>query len=1565
MRQLVFGGRALACLAFVILAVQLSLHISNPEIEPLEDDSVQYTSQPGNFTDQSSVSGQSPCPPGTYQPLANQTNCQLASPGHFVENNSWASIDAGSKHTCLVMDGGQVSCWGDNSHSQLGNGSSDRRSPILPGSLGVNRTAVEISTGAWFTCALLDDGSVSCWGDNSQGSLGDGTYVTRNTPTPTNSLGANRTAVAITAGHSHACALLDDGSVSCWGWNQFGQLGDGTYANRNMPTPTNSFGANRTATAISAGSTHTCALLNDGTVSCWGYGNHGRLGNVLGNSQWSPTPTNSLGRPAIAISAGTAHTCAILNDNSLSCWGGNAAGQLGDGTTSNRNSPTPVIGLSPNRTVIEVAAGYHHTCAILDDGSVRCWGGNAERDPNYGELGDGANSDSLSPVNLTGHGANLTAISIAAGTHHTCSVFEDGSVGCWGWNSDGQLGIGSFTSKNTSTQTSNLWLVMDAFSDHTGQTTQVQCPTGTYQPNQGQTSCIPASMGHYVPTPGSPSQTACSPGSYQPLASQTFCHPATPGYYVDSPGSHHQMPCPLGEYNTVSGSDSCNASSPGSYSVGNATLNNSFEFGTIGGTFGNWTVLDENNTHYLDIMYNGGLDNLLYCVQPWSLSESHPISGLFSLVAEGNGCDNGLTSIGMSYYSHSNSTFQFDYRVSAETGWDGVYFCWTDGPLAYVNGSVCPNYLRGSGPHGIIYSDSNPGGSPYSYSFVSLNGQNNGTITIPITAGYNNFTFTFGKDGSADHFEDKAWIDNLQVSTILGASSQTECGPGTFQNLSGQSFCHQATPGHYVAGNGSLNQTQCPVGTFQNLSGQSSCNQATPGHYVSSVGSSSQTACTPGTYNPSYGGTNSSFCIGSSPGHYVPGSASDVQYPCGIGTFQNQSNQTQCNLAYPGNYVNYTGAHSQNQCPPGSYQNSYGQSDCNVASPGHYVYGHGAQDQIPCGLGTYQPMQGQSRCLQSSPGHYVRTIASLTQDPCSPGFYQSNYAQASCNASSPGYFVSSHGQANQTSCPAGTYNPDYVSTSQTDCIITSSGHFSLNGSSSQTPCTSGTYQPSSGQGSCIDASPGNYIPAVMSTVQTPCNPGTFQPYHGQSSCLSATGGHYVMAYGSTNQTACDAGTYNPNNGSSSPHDCIFTSPGHFSLSGSTNQTACSPGTFQPMGASQICIDASPGSYVPLSTATAQIPCRTGTYQPHPGQLYCRDASPGHFVSGFGSINQTACPVGTYNQRNGSNSDSDCVDTSPGHYTNETGSSTQLPCDPGSYQPSSGTTACIPAQPGHYTTDSGSSTQQVCLPGTYNPTYGAQNSTSCLDASPGFFVPTVGQASQTPCDYGTYQPVHGMDGCALADLGHYVPATISTSQIAAETDYYVDTSGSSYQTKCPLKHITLDQGSTSVGECLLDSDSDRIPDIEDADDDDDGVLDQNDFCSPGLTGWISGLVTDNDGDGCNDEIEDDDDDNDGVSDASEYDMGTDPLNPDTDGDGFSDQSDTFPLLSSEWEDSDGDGTGDNSDILVNVKRYQDTGDIILDIVALAILSIIATIIVRRSGSDSAPLTDSEKHESEEE
>ncbi len=210
------------------------------------------------------------------------------------------------------------------------------------------------------------------------GQLGDGTTTNRNTPTQTSSLGTDRTAVAITAGHSHTCAILDDGSVSCWGRNNYGQLGDGTTTDRNTPTQTSSLGTDRTAVAITAGHSHTCAILDDGSVSCWGRNTYGGLGDGTNTDRNTPTQTSSLGtdRTAVAITAGDFHTCAILDDGSVSCWGYNGYGGLGDGTTTDRNTPTQTSSLGTDRTAVAITAGHGHTCAFLDDGSVSCWGWN-------------------------------------------------------------------------------------------------------------------------------------------------------------------------------------------------------------------------------------------------------------------------------------------------------------------------------------------------------------------------------------------------------------------------------------------------------------------------------------------------------------------------------------------------------------------------------------------------------------------------------------------------------------------------------------------------------------------------------------------------------------------------------------------------------------------------------------------------------------------------------------------------------------------------------------------------------------------------------------------------------------------------------------------------------------------------------------------------------------------------------------------------------------------------------------------------------------------------------------
>ena len=228
---------------------------------------------------------------------------------------------------------------------------------------GSVKTYSTFATDEYNGCAILDDGSVSCWGIGTYGALGDGTTTNRQTPASTSSLGSGRTAVSIAIGTHNTCAILDDGSVSCWGLNDNGELGDGTTTQRNTPTQTDSLGLGRTAIAISAGYQHTCAILDDGSVSCWGKNEFGRLGDGTVTQRLTPTQTASLGtdRTAVAISAGYQHTCAILDDGSVSCWGYNGNGQLGDGTTKERNTPTQTSRLGTDRNAIAISTGTSHT----------------------------------------------------------------------------------------------------------------------------------------------------------------------------------------------------------------------------------------------------------------------------------------------------------------------------------------------------------------------------------------------------------------------------------------------------------------------------------------------------------------------------------------------------------------------------------------------------------------------------------------------------------------------------------------------------------------------------------------------------------------------------------------------------------------------------------------------------------------------------------------------------------------------------------------------------------------------------------------------------------------------------------------------------------------------------------------------------------------------------------------------------------------------------------------------------------------------------------------------------
>jgi alpha-tubulin suppressor-like RCC1 family protein len=360
----------------------------------------------------------------------------------FGELTGVLAVEAGDMHNCLLAEDRTVQCWGEQSYSKTGAPVDDTidfvATPIDVGLTDV----VAIDGGENHSCALKDDGTLWCWGYNGYGQLGPG-VEDNETAVPVQFAGLTGV-VAFSAGANHTCASLDDGVTHCHGTSSWGVLGHTAplvFAN---------------VTKLAAGQNHTCAIDDMDQVWCFGGDYAGQLG--LG-ARWStPNPVELELANVTQVDTHYDFSCAVTTANDLRCWGENSNYQLGDGTTNDRATP---VNAAPtlDGTVTSVSVGENHSCVIDDSNQTWCWGHG-----DYGQLGDGLGEDSSAPVTaLSG------AVQLASGNLHTCAIDVDQNVWCWGLGTSGQLGDDLGTNSNVPIQVAGLSGVSDiqAGSHHT------------------------------------------------------------------------------------------------------------------------------------------------------------------------------------------------------------------------------------------------------------------------------------------------------------------------------------------------------------------------------------------------------------------------------------------------------------------------------------------------------------------------------------------------------------------------------------------------------------------------------------------------------------------------------------------------------------------------------------------------------------------------------------------------------------------------------------------------------------------------------------------------------------------------------------------------------------------------------------------------------------------------------------------------------------------------------------------------------------------------------------------
>jgi alpha-tubulin suppressor-like RCC1 family protein len=362
-----------------------------------------------------------------------------ASTSPQIDAGSLASVtsltsDPSTGTTCALLSTGKVDCWGNNPYGELGNGTTTNSDVPVAAKGITNAKAVTDDFDGDTFCAVLSTDHVDCWGYNGYGELGDGNTTTSDVPVAVRNV---TTATSIVGGINGFCVVLSNSHLDCWGYNGYGELGDGGTTSSDVPVAVHLI---TNASKVVSGYYAFCAVLATASVDCWGYNGYGQLGN--GNTSDSDVPVAVVGMTNAKLltsdpQSGT--TCALLSTGRVDCWGADSDGELGNGSLGSSDVPVAALGITNAKALTDDFDGDTF-CAVLSTGAVDCWGEN-----NYGELGNGNLRTYTIPVAVR---SVTTASSIVGGDYGFCVVLSNDHLDCWGYNSYGDLGDGGTTSSD-------------------------------------------------------------------------------------------------------------------------------------------------------------------------------------------------------------------------------------------------------------------------------------------------------------------------------------------------------------------------------------------------------------------------------------------------------------------------------------------------------------------------------------------------------------------------------------------------------------------------------------------------------------------------------------------------------------------------------------------------------------------------------------------------------------------------------------------------------------------------------------------------------------------------------------------------------------------------------------------------------------------------------------------------------------------------------------------------------------------------------------------------------------